>query len=72
MNHRQTITEISKNDLPRDAVSLYLAAQEGLPGSRRAIAKGVELKVDALDTKVETLTTMLSGFIEWVTRKREG
>ena len=29
---------VSKNDLLRDAVNLYLAAQEDLPGSRRAIA----------------------------------
>jgi Arc/MetJ-type ribon-helix-helix transcriptional regulator len=63
---------VSKNDLLRDAVNLYLAAQEDLPGSRRVIAKGVESKVDALDTKVEALTTMLQGFIERVTRKREG
>ena len=63
---------VSKNDLLRDAVNFYLAAQEDLPGSRRAIAKGIESKVDALDTKVDALTTMLSGFIERVTRKREG
>ena len=29
---------ISKNDLLRDAVNVYLASQEDLPGSRRAIA----------------------------------
>jgi len=57
-------------DLIRDAVNYYLAAQEDLPGSRRAIAKGVEAKVDALDEKVETLTTMLNNFIERVTRRR--
>jgi len=63
---------VSKNDLLRDAVNYYLAAQEDLPGSRRAIAKGIESKVDALDAKVEALTVMLQGFIERVTRKREG
>ena len=41
-------------------------------GKFRAIAKGIESKVDALDTKVEALTTLLQGFIERVTRKREG
>jgi Arc/MetJ-type ribon-helix-helix transcriptional regulator len=63
---------VSKNDLLRDAVNFYLASQEDLPGSRRAIAKGIESKVDALDAKVEALTAMLQGFIERVTRKREG
>jgi hypothetical protein len=57
-------------DLIRDAVNYYLAAQEDLPGSRRAIAKGVEVKVDALDEKVETLTQTLNDFIERVTRRR--
>lgn len=63
---------VSKNDLLRDAVNFYFASQEDLPGSRRAIAKGIEGKVDALDAKVEALTAMLGGFIERVTRKREG
>lgn len=57
-------------DLIRDAVNYYLAAQKDLPGSRRAIAKGVEAKVDALDEKVDALTTMLNDFIERVTRRR--
>jgi hypothetical protein len=57
-------------DLIRDAVNYYLAAQEDLPGSRRAIAKGVEAKVEALDEKVEVLTTTLNDFIERVTRRR--
>ena len=68
----QRLVHHAGDDLLRDAVNLYLAAQEDLPGSRRAIAKGIESKVDALDTKVEALTTMLSSFIERVTRKREG
>lgn len=57
-------------DLIRDAVNYYLAAQEDLPGSRRAIAKGVETKVEALDEKVEALTSTLNDFIERVTRRR--
>ena len=63
---------VSKNDLLRDAVNFYLATQEDLPGSRRAIAKGVEKKVEVLDAKVDTLTLLLKGFIERVTRRREG
>lgn len=57
-------------DLIRDAVNCYLAAQEDLPGSRRAIAKGVEAKVDAMDEKVEALNATLNDFIERVTRRR--
>lgn len=57
-------------DLIRDAVNYYLAAQEDLPGSRRAIAKGVEAKIDRLDEKVEVLSATLNGFIERVTRRK--
>ncbi|TVR20971.1 MAG: hypothetical protein EA396_09265 [Anaerolineaceae bacterium] len=63
---------IHTTDLIRDAVNYYLAAQEDLPGSRRAIAKGVEVKVDALDAKVEALTTKLDGFIERVMKRSQG
>ena len=58
-------------DLVRDAVNHYLAGQEDLPGSRRAIAKGVEKKIDALDEKVETLSETLGDFIRRVTKRRE-
>ncbi len=63
---------VSKNDLLRDAVNFYLASQEDLPGSRRAIAKGIESKVDMLDAKVETLTTQFTDFINSIRRRREG
>ena len=63
---------VSKNDLLRDAVNYYLASQEDLPGSRRAIAKGIESKVDALDSKVETLTAQFTDFVNSIRRRREG
>jgi Arc/MetJ-type ribon-helix-helix transcriptional regulator len=63
---------VSKNDLLRDAVNYYLASQEDLPGSRRAIAKGIESKVDALDAKVETLTVQFTDFVNSIRRRREG
>lgn len=65
-------TFVSKNDLLRDALNYYLAAQEDLPGARRAIAKGIEHKVDALDTKVEALTAQFNDFVNSVRRRREG
>lgn len=58
-------------DLVRDAVNYYLAAQEDLPGSRRAIAKGVEAKVDVLDEKVEAMSTRLDAFIDSVMKRRQ-
>lgn len=63
---------VSKNDLLRDAVNYYLASQEDLPGSRRAIAKGIESKVDALDAKVDALTTQFTDFVNSIRRRRDG
>ena len=63
---------VSKTDLIREAVSFYLASQEDLPGSRRAIAKGIEHKVDAVDAKLEDLTLQFSDFVNSIKRRREG
>ena len=57
-------------DLIRDAINYYLAAQEDLPGSRRAIAKGVEMKIDALSEDVGALRMRLDGFIEAIMKRR--
>jgi len=65
-------TFVSKNDLLRDALNYYLASQEDLPGSRRAIAKGIESKVDVLDEKVEALMAQFTDFVNSVRRRREG
>ena len=63
---------VSKTDLIREAVSFYLASQEDLPGSRRAIARGIEHKVDAVDAKLETLTLQFGDFMNSIKRRREG
>ena len=63
---------VSKNDLLREAVSFYLAAQDDLPGSRKAITRGFEARIDGLEEKLDDLIEMLSEFIARVTRRREG
>ncbi len=63
---------VSKTDLIREAVSFYLASQEDLPGSRRAIARGIEHKVDAVDAKLESLTSQFTDFVNSIKRRREG
>jgi Arc/MetJ-type ribon-helix-helix transcriptional regulator len=63
---------VSKTDLIREAVSFYLASQEDLPGSRRAIARGIEHKVDAVDAKLEALKLQFTDFVNSIKRRREG
>lgn len=60
---------VSKNDLLRDAVNVYLASQEDLPGSRRAIARGIEAKIEALDSKVESFIQTFNEFVQRVSRR---
>jgi len=62
----------SRADLVREAVGLYLQHQPDLIGSRKAIARDLEGKIDALDTKVDGLTERLDTFIEMLRRRREG
>ena len=56
----------SRADLVREAVGFYLQHQPDLVGSRKAIAKDLEGKIDALDAKVEDL----AGAVRGVCRER--
>jgi len=58
--------------LIREAVALYLQHQPDLMGSRKAIARDLEGKIDVLDTKVETLGQRLEHFIEMLRNRRTG
>ncbi len=62
----------TRADLVREAVGFYLQHQPDLAGSRKAIAKDLEGKIDALDAKVEDLRAQFAAFVEHVTRRRTG
>ena len=62
----------SRADLVREAVGFYLQHQPDLVGSRKAIAKDLEGKIDALDAKIEDLRAQFTAFIESVMRRRTG
>jgi hypothetical protein len=62
----------SRADLVREAVGFYLQHQPDLVGSRKAIAKDLEGKLDALNAKVDTLTTRLEHFIDLLRQRRSG
>lgn len=62
----------NRSDLVREAVGFYLQHQPDLVGSRKAIAKDLEGKIDTLDTKVEAIAQRLDTFIEMLRRRREG
>lgn len=60
----------SRADLVREAVGFYLQHQPDLVGSRKAIARDLESKIDALDAKVEDLQAQFAAFVASVTRRR--
>ena len=62
----------NRAELVREAVGLYLQHQPDLVGSRKAIAKDLEGKIDALDAKIEDLRAQFAVFVESVTRRRTG
>ena len=62
----------SRADLVREAVGFYLQHQPDVVGSRKAIAKDLEGKIDRLDGKLENLLVQFNAFVERVTRRREG
>ncbi|MCU0466191.1 MAG: ribbon-helix-helix domain-containing protein [Anaerolineae bacterium] len=62
----------SRADLVREAVGFYLQHQPDVVGSRKAIAKDLEGKIDRLDAKLENLMAQFNAFVERVTRRREG
>lgn len=62
----------SRADLVREAVGFYLQHQPDIVGSRKAIAKDLEGKIDQLDGKLENLMAQFNAFVERVTRRREG
>lgn len=62
----------NRSDLVREAVGFYLQHQPDIAGSRKAIARDLEGKIDALDGKVEDLRAQFAAFVENVTRRRAG
>jgi hypothetical protein len=62
----------SRADLVREAVGFYLQHQPDVAGSRKAIARDLEGKIDALNGKVETLAERLEHFIEMLRNRRAG
>ena len=56
----------SRADLVREAVGFYLQHQHDLVGSRKAIARDLEGKIDALDTKVQSLAEQFAAFVRMV------
>ena len=59
-------------DLLREALNLYLAKQDDIPGTRAAITRRLEGRLDAIETQLGTQNEYLSRILDFFRRKRGG
>ncbi len=61
-----------KSDLIRDALNLYLAQQDDIPGTRAAITRKLEGRLDAVETQLQRQNDLLEKMMAFFRRKRDG
>lgn len=57
-------------DLLREALNLYLAKQDDIPGTRAAITRRLEGRLDAIESQLAQQNTYLSRILDFFQRKR--
>lgn len=60
-----------KTDVIRDALNLYLSHQDDIPGTRAAITRKLEGRLDAVDEQLQRQNELLEKMVAFFTRKRE-
>ena len=59
-----------KTDLVRDAVNLYLAHQDDIPGTRAAITRRLEGRLEAVEEQLERQNDLLERLVAFFQRRR--
>lgn len=60
-----------KTDLIRDALNLYLSHQDDIPGTRAAITRKLEGRLDAVEEQLQRQNELLEKIIAFFRRKKE-
>jgi len=60
-----------KTDLIRDALNLYLSHQDDIPGTRAAITRKLEGRLDAVEQQLQRQGDLLEQMLAFFKRKRE-
>jgi hypothetical protein len=60
-----------KTDLIRDALNLYLSHQDDIPGTRAAITRKLEGRLDAVEQQLQRQNELLEKMVAFFKRKRE-
>ena len=59
-----------KTDLVRDAVNLYLAKSSDIPGTRAAITRHLEGRLDAVEAQLAQQTELLDRLVAFFSKRR--
>lgn len=60
-----------KTDLIRDALNLYLSHQDDIPGTRAAITRKLEGRLDTIEEQLQRQNELLEKMVAFFKRKRE-
>ncbi|MEQ8678074.1 MAG: hypothetical protein RLP44_23070 [Aggregatilineales bacterium] len=60
-----------KTDLIRDAVNLYLSHQDDIPGTRAAITRKLEGRIEAVEEQLQRQNTLLEKLVAFFRKRRE-
>jgi hypothetical protein len=60
-----------KTDLIRDALNLYLSHQDDIPGTRAAITRKLEGRLDAVEEQLQRQNNLLEKMVAFFKRKKE-
>lgn len=61
-----------KSDLIRDALNLYLAHQDDIPGTRAAITRKLEGRLDAVESQLQRQSDLLEKLLAFFKKRRDG
>jgi phage gp29-like protein len=61
-----------KSDLIRDALNLYIAHQDDIPGTRAAITRKLEGRLDAVESQLQRQSDLLEKLLAFFKKRRDG
>lgn len=61
----------NKTDLIRDALNLYLSHQDDIPGTRAAITRKLEGRLDAVEEQLKRQNDLLEKMVAYFRLRRE-
>ena len=60
-----------KTDLIRDALNLYLSHQDDIPGTRAAITRKLEGRLDSVEQQLQRQNELLEKMVAFFRKRRE-